>query len=444
MCRGLRTLAPLKPGERMLTIPARFFMYRKTAKDAAGIGAALAKLEPVVPAKVLLAVHLLSEVLRPDSWWRPFLNVLPSELHTLLFYSPAELDEMQCVGAGACEFMERLTEYKSELAAIHKKLYRYLARHFPSGAFTLERFSWAYATVLARAFHINVTDVYATSLRGDDPSAVGATPILVPFGDLINHGNSNPPLQFAYEYDDPSQSLVLNADRAYSAGEQVYISYGLMTNSDLLLNYGFVLPDNEYDTVAMDAGVGGHGGGTVDADGSRIDGGPATAEALVRRGRNRLGVFMPDDPMVSGAGGSGSGSESVAGTPPMVGTAPQPLQIQGQEPESKEAPAFRGDPLAPIKILLLRERALFNHSVSRFSHDGRPRYVCSRSAVKIPLGVPLTPPLARCSFRQRRVLGGSAREGVHAATRPAERCFGASAPAGRGRAAASPAGRLVR
>ncbi len=38
---------------------------------------------------------------------------------------------------------------------------------------------------------------------------------------------------------------------------QVFISYGLHTNSDSLLHYGFVMPDNIYETVGFDVALDG-------------------------------------------------------------------------------------------------------------------------------------------------------------------------------------------
>jgi hypothetical protein len=43
--------------------------------------------------------------------------------------------------------------------------------------------------------------------------------------------------------------LTVYADQHYSAGDQIYISYGVLTNPQLLNIYGFILPDNIYETM---------------------------------------------------------------------------------------------------------------------------------------------------------------------------------------------------
>ena len=74
---------------------------------------------------------------------------------------------------------------------------------------------------------------------------------MVPFCDFLNHHNAYPALQFSYEYNDTTKELSVYADKDYKAGEEVMISYGIMTNPDLLITYGFVLPNNAFETVGL-------------------------------------------------------------------------------------------------------------------------------------------------------------------------------------------------
>ena len=60
-----------------------------------------------------------------------------------------------------------------------------------------------------------------------------------------------PALQFSYSFNDETKSLEVFADQDYKKGDQVYISYGILTNPELLLNYGFVMPDNVYETAGL-------------------------------------------------------------------------------------------------------------------------------------------------------------------------------------------------
>ena len=73
----------------------------------------------------------------------------------------------------------------------------------------------------------------------------------MPFADLFNHHNTEPALQFTYGYNDDLNVIEVFADQDYAAGDQVFISYGVLTNPDLLLNYGCVLTDNLFESVGL-------------------------------------------------------------------------------------------------------------------------------------------------------------------------------------------------
>eukprot|EP00750_Incisomonas_marina_P009434 INCI16001.2.p1 GENE.INCI16001.2~~INCI16001.2.p1 ORF type:complete len:418 (+),score=73.77 INCI16001.2:111-1364(+) len=158
-----------------------------------------------------------------------------------------------------------------ELWEIFSALRRHIDAHgdvqyFPAGnsALTWDSFVWAYSLVESRSFKINVTATHGYSLlpaqlekenTDSGAAAFGALQIMVPFADLFNHHNAFPALQYSYGINDTSQTLDFFADQPYSAGEQVFISYGLHTNSDSLLHYGFVQPNNIYETVGFDVSL---------------------------------------------------------------------------------------------------------------------------------------------------------------------------------------------
>ena len=83
---------------------------------------------------------------------------------------------------------------------------------------------------------------------------------LVPYADLINHSPYSQAYLDARESGDwlfktGKEEVVLYADRSYRKMEQIYISYGPKSNSDLLLLYGFALERNPYNSVDVTVSI---------------------------------------------------------------------------------------------------------------------------------------------------------------------------------------------
>uniref|UniRef100_H3GBJ5 Jacalin-type lectin domain-containing protein n=1 Tax=Phytophthora ramorum TaxID=164328 RepID=H3GBJ5_PHYRM len=94
---------------------------------------------------------------------------------------------------------------------------------WPSEVSALEKFQWAYSIVSSRAF--TVADVQE--------------PTLLPVIDMANHTAEDP---VAHIVETEAGSFQLTALRKAEKGEPVTISYGNLSNAQLLCRYGFVLP----------------------------------------------------------------------------------------------------------------------------------------------------------------------------------------------------------
>ena len=73
---------------------------------------------------------------------------------------------------------------------------------------------------------------------------------LVPFADCLNHANK----QTKYDYDEDNNGtfrLFPTGDNKYGVHEEVFNSYGRRPNSKVLLDYGFAMQCNEWDTVEL-------------------------------------------------------------------------------------------------------------------------------------------------------------------------------------------------
>lgn len=64
----------------------------------------------------------------------------------------------------------------------------------------------------------------------------------MPLADMLNH---RVPRQTAWSYCDVREGFLIEAMEGVGVGEEVFDSYGRKCNSRFLLNYGFILNNNE-------------------------------------------------------------------------------------------------------------------------------------------------------------------------------------------------------
>ena len=137
----------------------------------------------------------------------------------------------------------------------------------PAAWWGLAAFEFAWGTIQARAFGRRLPWT-----------------ALVPFADLLNHGN----VATKYHFEPPPCGeaifrLFPSGGNAYRAGAEVFNSYGRRPNDNLLLEYGFAMLDNEHDGVDLGVPMGGPGAGGFAAR-CEEPAWPARRRALTRAG----------------------------------------------------------------------------------------------------------------------------------------------------------------
>lgn len=101
-------------------------------------------------------------------------------------------------------------------------------------------FKYAWIIVQSRAF---ADDDIEKDDEGDDCETEMA---LLPIADRLNHSAE---AEVASTTED---SYIFTAGKYYRAGEEVCISYGNLTNDELLVDYGFLLEHNPHDKAYLD------------------------------------------------------------------------------------------------------------------------------------------------------------------------------------------------
>lgn len=225
-----------------------------------------------LPPHVVGRFYLLQQyLLGPSSFWHPYIATLPQpdilsswSLPTFWPDDDAALLEGTNTGIAAQAIRDQLKREYKEARRILKDA------GFPGWQdYTRPLHNWAYAIFASRSFRPSLVfppgDADLLLPRG---VAIDDFSVLLPVFDIVNHSMRAQVrwLPAAGGGDGNGDGHQVRTCRfqtfdAYGPGEQVFNSYGKKTNSELLLSYGFVVPEaddmhNDYFHVRKKAGAG--------------------------------------------------------------------------------------------------------------------------------------------------------------------------------------------
>ncbi|GAP92270.1 putative set domain-containing protein [Rosellinia necatrix] len=192
-----------------------------------------------VPPHVVGRFFLMQEYLRRDgsSWW-PYIRTLPPPEHMSgmlpVVWPTSDVEFLRGTNAHVA-----VQEIRSTL----KREYKQAMKFLPEGLqyeYTRPLYYWAYCIFTSRSFRpsLIIPDTESLSL----PCEIDDFSILLPLFDIGNH---SPLAKTSWVTSEDSRNCALLSGQPYSAGQQVYNNYGTKTNAELLLGYGFVLPEED-------------------------------------------------------------------------------------------------------------------------------------------------------------------------------------------------------
>ncbi|KAB8239371.1 SET domain protein [Aspergillus alliaceus] len=181
---------------------------------------------------------LIGQYLRgKESFWYPYIRALPQPgaLTTPLYYEGDDLAWLEGTS---------LSPAREQKAKLLKEKYHNAHTDLRKSGFegaekyTWDLYLWASTVFVSRAFSAKVlSDVIPdTQLPEEDVS------VLLPFIDILNHR----PLA-KVEWRAGKDNVVFLVLEDVAAGQEVSNNYGPRNNEQLMMNYGFCLPDNPCD-----------------------------------------------------------------------------------------------------------------------------------------------------------------------------------------------------
>ncbi|KAF3164264.1 hypothetical protein TWF788_001212 [Orbilia oligospora] len=179
------------------------------------------------------------------SFW-PYIRLLPKTFDTPLYFNDDEMERLAGTNLGAGDVLLRKQLWMEEWEA---------GRQFLEGVgsesaqeYTWDLFLRAATIYTSRSFPSKLVGITMDSSIEENTMLSGDAgfPVLIPLVDILNH---KPNTKIIWEPTQTSFSLI--APETISEGSQVFNNYGPKGNEELLMGYGFVIPENPADSLAM-------------------------------------------------------------------------------------------------------------------------------------------------------------------------------------------------
>ncbi|XP_074594668.1 SET domain containing 3 [Brevipalpus obovatus] len=177
---------------------------------------------------LMLAFLLMIEYCKPDSGWKPYFNFFPADYSTPLYYSTRDMEMLK--GSPTLHDAVKLCRnIFRQYAYFWKKFHSKASPEFNKlplkKNFCFNLYRWAVSSVMTRQ---NV-------LPSPQPKTA-----LIPMWDMCNHENG----KFSTDYDPQGKEVLFYAMKTFKKDQEIKIFYGERTNSEFLLNNGFVPSDS--------------------------------------------------------------------------------------------------------------------------------------------------------------------------------------------------------
>lgn len=193
-----------------------------------------------MPSWLALTALIISEGVKKDSKWSPYLAVLPQQLDSLVFWSDSETRELQ-----ASAVVNKIEKAKAEgmfakhitplrLENCDNELCHRVASIIMAYAFDIPE------KVLGITNSDAPNEQDGDELVSDDEVDEPTVLSMVPLADMLNADAERNNVRLCCD----SEDLEMRSIRPISSGEELFNDYGSLPRSDLLRRYGYIT--NEY------------------------------------------------------------------------------------------------------------------------------------------------------------------------------------------------------
>ncbi|RIA84403.1 hypothetical protein C1645_742343 [Glomus cerebriforme] len=221
----------INENEMFATIPFSIIINEKIAHKTLPF---LKSLSSTCHRSSLIIFLIHEKLLERNSFYFPYINILPKHVNSLLYYDENEINSW----LKGTDIENFVIEKRSQL----KKDYEEILKALPSDGILSEKISWelylwGYYIVTSRSFPNKLID----------PEDAESTEALIPLADSLNH---RPRQKITWQFSD-REYMRLVAGETIECGKEIYNNYGPKSNKELLLGYGFCIKDNPDDWITI-------------------------------------------------------------------------------------------------------------------------------------------------------------------------------------------------
>lgn len=222
--RGIYTTQPIKEGNIVIKIKSKYLLEYQQIYT-------IYPIDEIEEANSLVAFYLTKLYLDKDEFWSTYINTLPDDLNEFPYYwNERELNYLR----GTSFYSSVETNYPTHLESIQADFD--IIHQYNTENSIIQNVSMEELWNIYIRFRILVgSRIFGYLKYGNETSG------MVPYIDLLNH--SGDPNTIWY-WDDLMDAFVLVATRNINKGEELTDNYGVKTNIDLLMYYGFTIGSN--------------------------------------------------------------------------------------------------------------------------------------------------------------------------------------------------------
>lgn len=234
------------PSEPIVSLPTSLTLSYLNAlddKDAPFPGEFLRQTPPhVIGRFFLIKQFLLGEV----SFWWPYIHALPQPEQYSAWALPAfwPSDEVELLEGTNIEVGIQMikSNVKDEFKAAIKLLTSQNWNPDLLSQFTKPLYHWAYSIFSSRSFRPSLVLSQAEQAALPEGIKIDDFSVLLPLFDIGNHDMTT---KVRWELNEEKKACELKVAKEYQPGEQVFNNYSLKSNAELLLGYGFMIPETD-------------------------------------------------------------------------------------------------------------------------------------------------------------------------------------------------------